>query len=246
MINFNKLGQTLFLLLSYNITLGQQNFFNVPSSDITPKNKSFFQQQLNIYNQGLQFNSTYDIGLGKGFEVGINYLGFSIVQDTNLRLFFNDTLKPYSPFLILNGQKRFSLNNHIGLAIGGQFGFTTTSTLKGGSYCFSNFIYNNEAIDLKTILGLYCASNSFFGEGDRLIGKSLIGVQAGLEKSIIKDKILFQADFISGQHNFGELVIGGAYFLTKNWILSAGYQIPTFSSSSVNSIVLELTYSPKK
>jgi hypothetical protein len=37
---------------------------------------------------------------------------------------------------------------------------------------------------------------------------------------------------------------GGAYFLTKNWVLSAGYQIPTFQSKSVNALVFELTFIP--
>jgi hypothetical protein len=29
-------------------TLAQQNLFNIPSGDITPQNKIFFQQQINI------------------------------------------------------------------------------------------------------------------------------------------------------------------------------------------------------
>lgn len=97
---------------------------------------------------------------------------------------------------------------------------------------------------LKGVLGAYVATNSFFGAGDRLVANSPVGLQFGVEKQIIHDKLMFQADFISGQHALGEAVIGAAYKFTKHWILSAGYQVPTFGSSSVNCIVFELTYVP--
>lgn len=226
-------------------SFAQQNFFNVPSSDITQHKKSFFQQQINAVDGALQFNSTYNYGLGKGFEIGVNYLGFSVLEDKNLTIPLNDAEEPYNPFLMLNAQKRWDLSEHIGMAVGAQFGATTTLHTQTGGYAFSNFTYAKEDIGLKLVGGLYAATNSLFGEGDRLFLRSPVGFQAGIEQAIIKEKLVFQADFISGQHNLGELVLGGAYYLSKDWILSAGYQIPTMGSNSINAVVVEFTYNPK-
>lgn len=242
----------VYLLTISNYVFGQQNFFNVPSSEITRSGKWFFQQQANFYNVGVQSNSTLDYGLGNGFEVGVNYLGLSALQPGLPFITLNDTLKPYGPFLMLNAQKRFNLSEKFSLAVGGQVGFTTTRQIQSGLYGFSNLVFTDDALGLKTVLGLYYASNSFFGEGNRLISGTtapahdIIGLQFGMEKSILKDKLFFQADFISGQHNLGELVLGGAYTLSRNWILSAGYQIPTFGSKSIDAVVIEFTFNPKE
>ena len=223
----------------------QQNFFNVPSSDITEHKKIFFQQQLNLFSKGLQSNSTFDIGLGHNFEIGVNFVGFSIIdQKKRLEIPLDDTITPYNPFFLLNLQKGFRLGENIMLGIGGQYGVTTTVVKRKGGYYYSNLTYTKKSIGIKLVFGLYAASNSFFGEGRRSVYKT-IGYQAGIEKSIIKDKLVFQADFISGKHNLGEVVLGGAYFLNKNWIVSAGYQIPTFGSKSIQAIVFELTFNPR-
>ncbi len=47
----------------------QQNLFNVPSAEITPKNALFFQQQTN-FNRTIQSNTTISYGFGNGFEGG--------------------------------------------------------------------------------------------------------------------------------------------------------------------------------
>ncbi|NBX39075.1 MAG: hypothetical protein EBR54_06660 [Flavobacteriia bacterium] len=51
-MNKSMLCRVLFTLLVNALAVvnvfSQQNFFNVPSSDITPKNQIFFQQQFNV------------------------------------------------------------------------------------------------------------------------------------------------------------------------------------------------------
>ena len=54
-----------------SIAVAQQSLFNVPSANVTPKGELFFQEQLNFGTAG-ESNLTTDIGLGKGFEVGLN------------------------------------------------------------------------------------------------------------------------------------------------------------------------------
>jgi len=231
--------------LLFNTVFAQQNFFNVASSDITEKNKIFFQQQLNVNNAMFQSNSTFDYGLGKNFEIGLNLLGVSFEKnelDHNYRLIKNDQEIPYTPFLMINAQKRVDISEKFAFGLGVQQGITLTEKKFGGGYYFLNGILNDESLGLKCVMGLYYTSNSFVGKGKRLFNQEGVGIQAGLEKKIWKDKLLLQADFISGQHSLGELVMGGAYCLKPNFIVSAGYQIPTFNSISVNSFVFELTF----
>ncbi len=94
---------------------------------------------------------------------------------------FDDSLRPYGPFLTLNAQKRFAINEYFGLAVGTQIGFTSTKTPKFGGYYFSNLIYEADPAELRTVAGLYHTSRSFFGEGDRLFHETAVGVQAGIE-----------------------------------------------------------------
>ena len=71
-----------------------------------------------------------------------------------------------------------------------------------------------------------------------------IGIQAGVEQNIWKEKLLFQADFISGKQQYRR---GGSWWRIlcyPKWVVSAGYQIPTFNSKSVDALVFELTYVP--
>ena len=61
----------------------QQNLFNIPSGDITPKNKIFYQHQFNVYNSNLDSKSHFVYGIGNGFDIGCNLImksnSFSII-----------------------------------------------------------------------------------------------------------------------------------------------------------------------
>jgi hypothetical protein len=224
-------------------SFGQQNFFNVPSSEITPKGKLFFQEQLNVAERHQQSSTTVDLGLGHGFEAGLNCAGLTILEDREAHPIFNDSILPYNPFILANAQERFELGEGMAIALGAQYGMTSTTHMKDGGMVYCNFVYGSEDGGLKVVAGPYYASKSYFGEGSRLFNE-FVGLQAGVEKSIILERLAFQTDFISGEHDLGEIVPGGAYYVTRHWILSAGYQIPTFGSSSIRSLVFELTYSP--
>ena len=223
---------------------GQQNFFNVPSSDITPQKKLFVQQQINLASLGLQSATTFCFGLGHNFEIGANVLGVNY-DYTNQFTQDKDAI-PIAPIFALNAQKKVQLNEIWAWGLGGQMG--VNPALKNGVYAFSNLVYDHEHSGTKLVGGLYYTSDSYFGPETRnfsdYAGLNSLGIQMGLEQNLWKEKLVFQADFISGKHSLGELVVGGAYFLTKNWVLSAGYQIPTCQSKSVNALVFELTFIP--
>ena len=239
--SFLRIG--FFLLLSIS-ALGQQNFFNVPSSDITPARKIFVQQQLNFIPNGVQSGTTFCYGVGKNTEIGFNVLGIN--YDYQQKFVANHTEQPYNPFFTLNAQRSFHLNEDFKLGLGGQAGFTQAG--QSGAYLYGNSVYHNEHSHTKFVSGLYYTTDNYFGPETRNVSESdalkSIGIQLGVEQNLWAEKLLFQADFISGKHSIGEVVIGGAYFVSKHWVLSAGIQIPTFNSQSQPASVFELTYVP--
>ncbi len=119
---------TLNLLIISNCYC-QQNFFNVPSSEITSKNNFFFQQQINVMNEGFQSNSTISYGVGKQYEIGINILDLTYL---NNKILFNDNTIPYSPLANLNFQKKIERLN---LSLGTQLGTNRTS-----NFCIYQYI----------------------------------------------------------------------------------------------------------
>ena len=121
----------LFLFYSFYSLKSQQNFINVPSAEVTKKNKLFFQQQINI-NEIIQSNSTLDFGLDKGFEIGVNVLGLNFSDKQKLFL-KNDTsdTDPYNPLIMVNGLKYFKLSQNTGIACGAQLGLNYNDNKKG-------------------------------------------------------------------------------------------------------------------
>lgn len=236
-------GIGFFLLLSLT-AWGQQNFFNVPSSDITPANKIFVQQQLNFIPNGVQSGTTFCYGLGKNTEIGFNVLGIN--YDYQQKFVANHSEQPYNPFFTLNAQKSFQLHEDFKLGLGAQTGFTQIG--QAGAYLYGNGVYINEHTHTKWVSGLYYSTDNYFGPESRnfIEGGALksIGLQLGVEQNIWAERLLFQADFISGRHSLGEVVIGGAYYVSKHWVLSAGMQVPTFNSQSQPASVFELTFVP--
>jgi hypothetical protein len=50
MTSLNRYSLLLLLLGTYAPMFAQQNLFNIPSADITPKGKVFYQHQINLYS----------------------------------------------------------------------------------------------------------------------------------------------------------------------------------------------------
>ena len=229
--------KVLFFLLISFMGFSQQNFFNVPSSDMTKAKHVFFQQQLNFISAGFQSSTTFCYGLGKNYEIGINVIGVTVDYAASLQ-------DNAGTFMVVNGQKKWDVSPAFSAALGGQIGLS--SLAEGGTYAYSNGVYRLE--NTKFVGGLYYTSDAYFGPESRGIGTSGVlgkfGFQAGIERNLWKEKLLFQADFISGKHSLGEVVIGGAYFISKNVVLSVGYQKPTMGSKSQDAVVFEITYIP--
>lgn len=236
------LGLGLFLFF-HTGARAQQNFFNVPSSDLTPKGRVFFQQQFNNSASAIQSSTTLCVGLGHNTEIGLNAIGLTYDYHSGIRE--NGREAPYFPFFMVNAQKRFDLGRRWAVSGGGQLG--VTDHREAGAYGYLNGIFH--ATRFKMVGGLYAMSNSFVGPQVRSgfppnTALSKLGLQVGFEQQLIPEKLSLQTDFISGKHALGEIVPGMAWFFAPHWVLSAGYQIPTFKSQSVKAAVVEITYVP--
>jgi hypothetical protein len=246
-LQFKGLLFFLFLTLSLS-TWGQQNLFNVPSSDITQRKKPFFQQQFNIGEGFLQLNATFCYGLGKNTEIGFNIIGLNINEASSSPFFItnaNIQSSPAYPFYTINFQKSFVINDVFRIAVGTQTGISEGSHF--GTYDYSNLVTVLPNLKSKIITGVYYSNDSFLGPEDRTLlfdGVTPFGFQIGLEQPIIEDKLLFIAENISGLHNLGETTLGGAYYLSHHWILSVGFQFSNPGSKTAEALVIEFTYVP--
>ena len=227
---------------------GQQNLFNVPSSDITSKDKLFFQQQFTIGEDVIQLNSTLSLGVGHNMEVGFNLVGINVNTASAgplIKSNFDTQNNPVFPFYLFNFQKAFVLNERYKIAIGTQTGVSQGGHF--GSYDYVNLVSLIPHFGSKIISGVYLGTDTFLGGEDRLPlikGNTPFGFQLGLEQPIIKEKLLFIAENISGLHSLGESTIGGAYYLTKHWVVSAGFQFSNPGSKTPEAVIVEFTYLP--
>lgn len=250
MLYCRKITLAIVTLLLGHSSIAQQNLFNVPSSDITIKGKPFFQQQLNFVNDGnLLLNSTFCYGLGNDFEIGVNVLGvFMNFNNPGSALETNsdNSNPPVYPFFTINAQKEWGLNKTFKLAIGTQTGLSVGGHF--GTYDYLNVVTAIPSLHLKLITGLNYGSESFLGHGELngIFPYEYIpfGLQVGLEQELIKEKLLFIAEHISGDHSLGLSALGLGYHLTDHWVLSLGYQYTNNAGNSPNSVIFEFTFVP--
>ncbi len=230
-------------LLFFCPIFAQQNLFNVPSSEITAKHRLFFQQQLNI-NNSIQSNTNFCLGLGKGFEVGTNFIG---VQTSNRfkGIKINDSLdnEPLAPLGLITFQKVFEINHFLKIGVGTQLGTNLVAQSKKPHY-LADFTYLNTLSSfldekLKVNAGVFYSDKAYEGENSRL------GYMMGYEYAI-NEKFHLVGDWIQGKNPIGVAVLGFIYYIRPKIPLSFGWQIPNSKEKSSQAFVFELTYVPKE
>jgi hypothetical protein len=214
------------------IARGQQNLFNVPSAEITPPAKLFFQQQVN-FDHGAQSNTSIAYGMGDGFEVGMNVLQFGIIPEDAF---------PAIPLFLVNTQKGVEVNEFFKFGVGTQIGESVP--LREDDVGFANFSYWTNVFMLpddraKLYIGPYFA-NSFY-RGNR---GNAFGYMLGFDIPIVKDHFSLMGDYISGDSGISLAVLGGVLNLSEHWQLSLGAQLPSPHSQNTYGGVLELTFLP--
>jgi hypothetical protein len=218
----------------------QQNFINVPSSEVTKEKKIFFQQQINC-NEIIQSNSTIDFGLGHGIEVGLNVLGLNFKSNSK-SLIHNDTndKDPYNPLLMINGLKQIELTENLSVSFGTQFGlnYTDNTLLQNAALAYNNLLIKNIFIKNSSfVVGYYYNSIHYGGrEGNR------VGAWFGSEIPLSK-KFHFVGESIIGNNALSYTSLGFIYFPKKRLPITFGIQIPN-TKNNAYSLVFELTFVP--
>ncbi|MCS6822538.1 MAG: hypothetical protein NZ551_11815 [Microscillaceae bacterium] len=231
------------LFLQTHSLLAQQNLFNIPSGDITPKRKVFYQHQFNFYRDiTFESKSHFVYGLGKGIDVGINLINLKFDLGRNRRnlIVINDlpTYDPVSPMMLATFQKGFKPHKKFKVNIGTQVG--TNIIERGNGNHLGHFTYTLATYEpikgnhTRIVFGSYFTNNAFVGRGNDF------GYMLGYEIPLNKRWYLM-GDFISGNHSNSVAVLGGMYNISKNVQLCFGALLPNFNNvDTTEGFVLEL------
>ncbi len=237
--SFTIFGISILSLIGYN-SYAQETYFNVSASEITEKKKILVQQQVDISDQ-LRSSTTFNYGLGRNWEIGVNLYNVNYQPDQK-RFIRNDssTRMPYAPLLLLNAQKVFELTDNLLIGVGGQGGANLTPT-HGRSqlvgYAYANLAGSFQQEHYKWSAGGFASHARFLG------GQSQIGFQAGFDAGVFYEKLHLLGDWVSGQHEMGQLVVGLEVFLGKNFPLAIGWQRANQDGSQ--GVVVQLSYIPQ-
>lgn len=209
-------------------TYAQQTIFNVPSSDITAKNKNFLQHesQFRAEDPDQFFNATNYFARGVGANTELDATLFNVgspaSKNAALGLGFktalpleNSATKKYQPKIIFGSQIPFSLQrNGVG-----------------------HWIYSAGNITLPQ-------SNTRLTAGisngtKQIFSKSVTCFIGGFEQKITTDFSLI-SDWYSGNHSLGIWATGFSYAFPQDFTFYGGYQIPNSKKVGKNSFVIEV------
>jgi hypothetical protein len=232
----------------------QQNLFNIPAGDLTPKGTFFFQHQTNFYSlYSTESKNHFVWGLGSGWEIGANVLNLKADwrhidwwnQSDGQNGYYNqhrflttnnaDPAAPMKPLFQVTAQKFFFLSEKIKTTIGTQVG--TNPFSYGTDPRLSHFTYNTWVYEprhhVKFVVGPYVTDRGTVGEGNN------IGVLVGFEYPLHK-RLLLMGDFISGNNATAVSVLGFNFLATKRIQLCLGALVPNPRSGNQSGAVFEL------
>lgn len=242
MNKFIKLTALLFLT-SLQAIKAQQNLFNIPSGDITPKGKFFYQHQLNFYQLNeLESKSHVVYGLGKRWDVGVNFVDLPLRFGQGQIVSFNDSSnrKPLYPLLMFTLQKQVVLKEEsLFLNVGTQVGPNLSNQLANKKIAFLNYALVRWQPSKWGYLvgGVYHTNNVFVGGPPT----DHVGIMLGYEYKLSARWVLM-GDFISGTHKKSQTVIGGGYTVGPKLQLFLGGLLAFPNQRIDNGVVLEINW----
>lgn len=229
------------LLTCSSSVLAQQTIFNVPSSDMTPKHKILAQQQVDINGEEWRSTTTFNVGLGRDWEVGVNLYNLDYLppQHSWQR---NDTTTqmPYAPLLLVNAQKTVDLTENLHLGIGGQTGLNLYPTTHSSSWVGWGYVNLGGSFadeHYKTVIGGYAGNNRYLSDG------TTVGMHVGFDAGIWYEKLHLLGDWASGKNEYGQLILGAEVYLHKHLPLALGWR--RSNQDGQQAVVVQLTYTPK-
>jgi hypothetical protein len=212
----------------------QQTFFNVPEAEATPRKLLYFQEQVNMHDE-LTSETTFTLGLGKGWELGINAKDVIIHTDGRV-LRMEEEQAEDNPKLYLNARKSFEIAKCFDFSVGTLVGSTIAST---ENMMLGNFSYANTGVcwgrkgNGKLVAGGYHANKGYTGD------ETGYGYMAGAKVPLLIFNL--QADYISGTSDISYLAVGGGINLPRQWELSGGVEMPAPGSRNPTMFTVQLS-----
>lgn len=218
--------------------IAQQNFFNIPSGDITLKGKVFYQHQLNVYSKNVESKGHFVYGLGKGWDVGVNLVGKGFYFQPNWRAKYNSNPNQGAlyPMLMPTLQKQFMVKDNFAVNLGTQVGWNLSNKLSNKELLYYNYalgIYYFNKKKSRVVAGAYQTTNFFVGNGNTT------GAMLGYEINLSKRWYLM-GDWVSGRNDAGVGVFGFMYNVSKRVQFCSGVLVPNGLSDRPMGVVLEL------
>jgi len=232
----------IFLTSSFIVLLishgnAQKNIVAVPTSYITDKGKSYFQEQILISNQLIIFSTLSTFGLGREFEFGLELDDVTLGMKPGQRGFLFEGSQNTNPFILVNAQKGFVFSEIYRIGIGTKVGYFITQPLREAR--FANFSYfNNRITDRysKNIvnIGLYYLDPTYAGPGNN------VGYMLAYQRVLIKDMLGFAGEYVSGNNDFSYCNLGLQYSLNDIIQFGISAQLPSINSGNKYGIVLQI------
>lgn len=241
-MTIKKILTTLFVLIAFRESKAQQNLFNIPSGDITPNKKFFYQHQFNFYKvDELESKSHVVYGLGGGWDMGINFVDLPLrLNDKRIVSYNSNTSrKPLYPLLMLTLQKQWKVSEYLEVNVGTQMGSNLSTTIETKRFVFFNYAIARftPAERIHLVAGPYHTNNVFVGGPP----DQQIGFMAGYEYKLTK-KILLMGDFVSGNHKKSQTVLGGGYTFGNRVQLFLGALLAYPNKKLQSGLVVELNW----
>ena len=216
----------------------QQNLFNVPSGQITRPGEVFAQQQFNLSYPIGTSNTTLDVGLGRGWEVGVNFLDAQLYARGSDNLPGGQT--QVNPDLLVNAQKGATLTAGWRAGVGTQLGFNPARRRQDIELINFSWLINAISVPDRTrfgtyYVGAYYANQAYAGPGNA------VGFLLGVEVPVVPERLSVQADWVGGRNEISVIVLGGVYTFRNGWQLSLGAQLPAARSPNPHGVVTEFT-----
>ena len=224
----------LFLLcfsfvLSVSVPLNaQQAIINLPSADITPKNKLFIMNEsfVKMWGTDGHWSSTNFItyGLNENWELAITNYGLKSDNLNNLSLAFGAKhSKRISSIKILDDVKITS-------------GYMLPISMQGngvGSNFFSHLSFRLPKVKTRLTTGIATGTRQVYG-------RDTVCFIGGIEHPINKE-LNIVLEYFSGTHDFAGIIPGLVYHnLKRDVVAVVAYRIPANSISGDSGFVFEL------
>ncbi len=230
--------RTLFTISLYVVScrwaLAQQNFFNIPSGQLTPKGKLFYQHQVNAYSAEKLASKQHLVrGFADDIEFGLNFVNF--YPSERYRLLSKASDPPVNLFAV-TGQKGFQFSSSLNLNLGSQMGLGRigmSGEQKFSAKHYGLLSYYIPGAHTRLTGGAFLTSGRFNGTG------SDFGVMLGGEAKISETWYLM-GDWISGSTKNSAAVLGGMLDVANGVQLCLGYLIPNPGSREGRGVVVEI------